>query len=65
MHLPEAIQQVVSAGTSTMPKVSMASEFYVLDGIADKEARHGPIICMLDRKLQLRENFVVLLLEYL
>ena len=50
---------------STMPKASMASEFDVLDGIPDKKRGMGAIICLLDRKLYLRENLIALPLEYL
>ena len=50
---------------STMPKASMASEFDVLDGIPDKKRGVGAIICLIDRKLYLRENLVALPLEYL
>lgn len=50
---------------STMPKASMASEFDVLDGIPDKKRGMGTIICLLDRRLYLRENLVALPLEYL
>ena len=50
---------------STMPKASMASAFDVLDGIPDKKRGMGTIICLLDRKLYLRENLVALPLEYL
>lgn len=50
---------------STMPKAAMASEFDVLDGISDKKRGMGAIICLIDRKLYLRENLVALPLEYL
>lgn len=50
---------------STMPKASMASEFDVLDGVPDKKRGMGAIICLMDRKLYLRENLVALPLEYL
>ena len=50
---------------STMPKASMASEFDVLDGIPDKKRGMGAIICLIDRKLYLRENLVALPLEYI
>ena len=50
---------------STMPKAAMASEFDVLDGIPDKKRGTGAIICLIDRKLYLRENLVALPLEYL
>ena len=50
---------------STMPKAVMASEFEVLDGIPDKKRGMGAIICLIDRKLYLRENLVSLPLEYL
>ena len=50
---------------SALPKASMASEFEVLDGIPDKMRGMGAVICLLDRKLYLRENLVALPLEYL
>lgn len=50
---------------STMPKAIMASEFDVLDGIPDKKRGTGAIICLIDRKLFLRENLVALPLWYL
>ena len=50
---------------STMPKAIMASEFDVLDGIPDKKRGMGAIICLLDRKLYLRENLVALPLWYI
>ena len=48
-----------------MPKAIMASEFDVLDGVPDKKRGMGAIICLLDRKLLLRENLVALPLNYL
>ena len=48
-----------------MPKAIMASEFDVLDGVPDKKRGMGAIICLLDRKLFLRENLVALPLSYL
>ncbi|MBQ4512679.1 MAG: ATP-binding protein [Anaerolineaceae bacterium] len=50
---------------STSPKVSMAAEFDVLDGIPDKKRGTGVIICLIDRKLYLRENLIALPLEYI
>lgn len=50
---------------STMPKAIMASEFDVLDGVPDKKRGMGAIICLLDRKLYLRENLVALPLWYI
>lgn len=50
---------------STMPKVSMASEFDVLDGIPDRKRGMGTIICLLDRKIYLREYLVALPLVFL
>lgn len=50
---------------STMPKAAIASEFDVLDGIPGKKREMGTIICLIDRKLYLRENLVALPLEYL
>lgn len=50
---------------STMPKANMASEFDVLDGVPDKKRGTGAIICLIDRKLYLRENLVALPLWYL
>ena len=50
---------------STLPKVIMASEFDVLDGVPDQKRGMGTIICLIDRKLYLRENLVALPLTYL
>ena len=50
---------------SAMPKTDMAAEFDVLDGIPDKKRGIGTIICLIDRKLYLRENLVALPLEYI
>ena len=50
---------------STAPKPDMAAEFDVLDGIPDKRRGMGTIICLIDRKLFLRENLIALPLEYL
>lgn len=50
---------------STVPKKEMASEFDVLDGIPDRKRGMGAIICLIDRKLYLRENLVALPLEYI
>ena len=50
---------------STMPKAIMASEFDVLDGVPDKKRGMGAIICLLDRKLYLRENLIALPLWYI
>ena len=50
---------------STMPKAVMASEFDVLDGIPDKKRGMGAIICLIDRKLYLRDNLVALPLWYI
>ena len=50
---------------SAMPKAIMASEFDVLDGVPDRKRGTGAIICMIDRKLYLRENLVALPLMYI
>ena len=50
---------------SAMPKAIMASEFEVLDGVPDRKRGTGAIICMIDRKLFLRENLVALPLNYI
>ena len=50
---------------STQPKAIMAAEFDVLDGIPEKKRGTGVILCLIDRKLYLRENLVALPLEYL
>lgn len=43
----------------------MAAEFDVLDGVPDRKRGMGAIICLIDRKLYLRENLVALPLAYL
>ena len=50
---------------STLPKAIMASEFDILDGVPDQKRGMGAIICLIDRKLYLRENLVALPLTYL
>ena len=50
---------------SAAPKTDMAAEFDVLDGIPDKKRGIGTIICLIDRKLYLRENLIALPLEYI
>ena len=50
---------------SAMPKAIMGSEFEVLDGVPDRKRGTGAIICMIDRKLFLRENLVALPLNYI
>ncbi len=50
---------------SAAPKAIMGSEFDVLDGIPDKKRGMGAIICLLDRKMYLRENLAALPLWYI
>ncbi|MBR6921194.1 MAG: ATP-binding protein [Clostridia bacterium] len=50
---------------SANPKADMASEFDILDGISDKKRGTGAIICLYDKKLYLRENLIVLPIEYI
>lgn len=50
---------------STNPKAEMASEFDVLDKVDDQKRGCGAIICLYDKKVFLRENLVVLPLEYI
>lgn len=50
---------------SANPKADMASEFDILDGIPDKKRGTGAIICLYDKKLYLRENLIVLPIEYI
>ena len=50
---------------STMPQSEMASEFDVLDRIPDKRRGLGAIICLIDRKMYLRENLVALPVGYI
>lgn len=50
---------------SASPKADMASEFDILDGVPDKKRGMGVIICLYDKKMYLRENLIVLPLEYI
>ena len=50
---------------SANPKADMASEFDILDDIPDKKRGTGAIICLYDKKLFLRENLIVLPVEYI
>ena len=43
----------------------MASEFDVLDKVPEKKRGMGAIICLIDKKLYLRENLVALPLKYI
>ena len=61
----DGILYPVEIKMSTLPKAAMASEFDVLDGIPDKKRGLGAIICMIDRKLYLRENLVALPINYI
>ena len=55
----------VEIKVTTKPTSSMASAFDVLDGIPDTKRGMGAVICLIDRKLYLRENLVALPLEFL
>lgn len=50
---------------TTNPKANMASEFDVLDGVPETKRGTGAIICLIDRKLYLRENLVALPIWYI
>ncbi len=50
---------------SANPKADMASEFDVLDKVKESERGMGAIICLYDKKFYLRDNLVVLPIEYL
>ena len=50
---------------SSNPKADMASEFDILDGVPDRKRGLGVILCLFDRKLYLRDNLVVLPIEYI
>ena len=50
---------------TTLPKANMASEFNILDGIPEKKRGLGVILCLVDRKLYLRDNLVALPLNYI
>ena len=50
---------------SANPTASMAGAFDVLDKVVDKNRGTGVILCMYDQKLYLRENVVVLPIEYI
>jgi predicted AAA+ superfamily ATPase len=50
---------------TTMPQAIMASEFDVLDKVPEKKRGMGAIICLIDRKLYLRENLVALPIRYI
>ena len=47
------------------PKADMTSEFDVLDKVKESKRGIGAIICMYNRKVYLRENLVVLPINYL
>lgn len=47
------------------PKASMAEANEVLDKVSDKKRGMGTVLCMVDKKIYLRENLVALPIEYL
>ena len=47
------------------PKASMGSANPVLDKIPDKKRGIGVILCLVDRKLYLRENLIAVPVEYI
>ena len=47
------------------PKAEMTSEFDVLDKVKESKRGMGVIICMYDKKIYLRENLVVLPINFL
>lgn len=61
----DGILYPVEIKMSTLPKATMASEFDILDGIPDKKRGLGAIVCMIDRKLYLRENLIALPINYI
>lgn len=50
---------------SANPTASMASAFGVLDKVADKKRGTGVILCQYDQKLYLKEDLVVLPIEFI
>lgn len=50
---------------SANPKAEMASEFDILDKVKGSKRGMGAIICMYSKKLYLRDNLVVLPIEYI
>ena len=50
---------------TTRPRADMASAFEVLNAVPDHKRGMGAIICLMDRRMYLRENLVVLPLEYI
>ena len=50
---------------SAKPKVDMASEFDVLDKVKEAQRGMGVIICMYDKKMYLRDNLIVLPINYI
>ena len=47
------------------PKATMGATNQVLDKIPDKKRGNGIIICLVDRKIYLRENLIALPVEYI
>ena len=47
------------------PRADMGDTNVVLDKVADKKRGTGVILCMVDKKIYLRENLVALPIEYI
>ena len=50
---------------SANPKADMTSEFDILDKVKECKRGMGTIICLYDKKVYLRDNLVVLPINYL
>ncbi|MCQ2603517.1 MAG: ATP-binding protein [Spirochaetia bacterium] len=61
----DGILYPVEIKKSASPNVSMANAFNVLDKEVEKKRGLGVILCRYDQKLYLKENLVVLPIEYL
>ena len=47
------------------PKANMGATNQVLDKIPDKKRGMGIILCLVDKKIYLRENLIALPIEYI
>lgn len=63
MYIKRNIEEIIKKRAN--PTASMANAFDVLDKVVDKNRGAGVILCRYDQKLYLREDIVVLPIEYI
>ena len=61
----DGILEPIEIKMSGNPKANMGATNQVLDKIPDKKRGMGIILCLVDKKIYLRENLIALPIEYI